>query len=259
MWSLVFSALVIVYKGEGGLFINSCREMYRAKLPFIKMTSAALMIMINWGTYIYCVANGRVLESALAYFINPMLSILLGFVILKERLKKLEFLAIFISLSGVLIILVYNGTLPLLSLTMAIPFSLYGLIKKGAPLSPLHSLLFENLVLMPVVVPALLYLHFTGQGHFNFDMTGLLMVLGGPVTAIPLILYALALTKIELSSMGFLQFMSPTLLFLLGVFVYHEPLNEAYLYAFILIWTGIGIYIYSRFIADSLGRRITKS
>lgn len=251
LWSLVFSSIVTALKGEFREFMAVVREMWRERLPFIKMTAAGLLIMMNWGAYIYCVTTGRVLDAALAYFINPIISILLGFLILKEKLTKLESLAILISLSGVLVILIYNGEMPLLSLSMAFTFAFYGLIKKGIVLRPLHSLLFENAVLMPIVLPALAYIHFQGLGHYNFNMTGFYLSFGGVVTAVPLILFALALKKIDLSTMGFIQFLSPTIVFLLGIFVYHEPLKEAYLYAFILIWLGIATYLYSKFIKKS--------
>lgn len=252
LWSLVFAASVTVIKGELKEFWAIVKTMWRERAPFLKMTMAGLLIMTNWGAYIYCVSTGRLLDAALAYFINPIISILLGFLILKERLSKLEILAIIISLSGVLVILIYNGELPLLSLSMAFTFAFYSLIKKKIVLKPLHSLFFENTVLMPIVIPALCYFHFQGIGNYNFNVTGLFLSLGGVVTAVPLLLFAMALKKIDLSTMGFTQFLNPTIVFLLGIFVYHEPLNQAYLYAFLMIWLGIGLYIYSRFIKKPL-------
>lgn len=248
LWSLVFAASITILKGELREFWTLVKSMWKDRTPFLKMTGAGLLIMLNWGAYIYCVSTGRLLDAALAYFINPIISILLGFLILKERLTRLEIMAIIISLSGVLVILIYNGELPLLSLTMAFSFAFYGLIKKNIVLKPLHSLFFENTVLMPIVISALCYLHFKGIGNYNLNATGLFLSLGGVVTAVPLLLFAIALKKIDLSTMGFTQFLNPTIVFLLGIFVYHEPLNQAYLSAFILIWLGIGLYIYSRFI-----------
>lgn len=248
MWSLVFAAGITILRGELGEFLSTVKSMYAERAAFFKMTAAGLLIMTNWGAYIYCVSTGRLLDAALAYFINPIISILLGSLILKERLSKLEIFAIFAALSGVFVILIYNGKLPILSLMMAFTFAFYGLIKKKIVLKPIHSLFFENAVLMPIVIPALLYLHLNSMGHFNFDSIGLFLSLGGPVTAIPLMLFAYALKKIDLSTMGFIQFLNPTIVFLLGIFVFQEKLSLPYLYAFMLIWTGIAIYVYSRFI-----------
>jgi chloramphenicol-sensitive protein RarD len=202
---------------------------------------AAIFISINWGTFLWAVNAGFVLQSSLGYFINPLLSIVLGVVFLRERLRLWQWAAIGLAAVGVLYLTVSYGAVPWISLTLATSFGLYGLIKKKAPLGSVHGLALETGWLF---LPALLWLLISDlAGHGAFLHTGRLvdvaLICGGLITIIPLVLFAAALQRVPLSLVGFLQYINPTLQFLLGVLVYHEPFSQAQLIGFSIVWLAL--------------------
>jgi chloramphenicol-sensitive protein RarD len=206
--------------------------------------AAAVAIAINWFVYIWAVSAGFIVQTALGYFINPLVSVLMGVVILRERLRPRQWVAIALAAAGVLYLTVYYGTVPWIALTLAGSFGTYGLLKKTAPLGPLHGLTLETGILF---VPALAWLVFedhAGRGAFLHagPLMTLLMIGAGPVTTLPLLLFAAAARRIPLSMMGMLQYINPTIQFLLGVFLYKEPFSRGQLAGFGLVWAALLVF-----------------
>ncbi len=246
-WSFVVTGIGLYVFMDYKSFHKKLKQMWKEKTPFIISILCSFLIAINWGTYIYAVVTDRVLDASLGYYINPIVTIALGALFLKEKLIRSQKLAILISFLGVLVVIFYSGKLPWISIVLPLSFATYSLLKKKLDLKPMESLFLECLFLMPIVIPYLIYLHINNSSSFAIDMTGLLLVISGPVTLLPLFLYAAALRRIKLSDVGITQYLSPTIAFSIGYFVLHEEANVSYLVALILIWIGIILYIKSLF------------
>lgn len=205
---------------------------------------AAVLIAINWLTYVWSVNSGFILEASLGYFINPLLSVLLGVIVLRERLRPIQWIPIGLAALGVAYLMFANGGQLWIPLTLALSFGFYGLIKKTAPLNSLFGLALETGILF---LPALAYLSFmelNGSGAFlHTSLTSdLLMIGAGIVTTIPLLMFATAARQIPLSMVGILQYITPTLQFLIGVFVYHEQFDRTRLIGFGIVWIALIIF-----------------
>ena len=205
---------------------------------------AAVLISVNWLTYVWAVNAGYIVESSLGYFINPLLSVLLGVIILRERLRPMQWLAVALAALGVLYLTVIYGRPPWIALTLAFTFGLYGLVKKIAPLGSLYGLTLETGILF---LPALLYLAYaqiSGSGALFNDgpRTDILLIGAGVVTAIPLLMFASAAKKITLTMVGLMQFIAPTLQFMIGVFLYNEPFSHNQLIGFSIVWLALIIF-----------------
>jgi chloramphenicol-sensitive protein RarD len=200
----------------------------------------ALLIGVNWLIYIWAVNAGHVLETSLGYFINPLVNVALGVIVLRERLRKAQIGAVTLAATGVAILAVAQGSLPWISLALAFSFSLYGLIRKMAPADPLTGLLAETALLAPL---ALIYLATLGAGSFGQSgSTDALLILSGLVTAAPLLLFAAAGKRLRYATLGLLQYVAPTIQFLLAVLLFKEPLSGAHLVTFACIWIGLAVY-----------------
>ena len=218
---------------------------------------SAVLIGVNWLTYVWAVNAGFIVETSLGYFINPLLSVLMGVVFLRERLRAWQWLPIGLATAGVLYLTfayrvsAAHGTLPWIALTLAFSFGLYGLIKKVAPLSSLHGLTLETGILFLPALAYLLYSDVTGQGAFLHTGTGsdLLLVGAGAVTTVPLLMFAAGVRRIPLSLVGILQYITPTMQFLLGVLVYHEPFDQNRLIGFGIVWLALIIFGVEGFLA----------
>lgn len=206
---------------------------------------AAVAISINWLSFVWAVNNDRVLESALGYYIAPLVSVGLGVVVMKERLSRWQWLAIIVAGLGVTCIAISGGAMPWVSIAMAVSFAIYGLLKKHVPASALGGLLMENIVLCAPAIIYLIFLSRVGLGTMGRGgwATDLLMIGGGIVTVPPLMLFAVAARRVSLSTVGVLQYIGPTLQFLLGVQVVGESLSPGRLFGFTLVWTGSVVYI----------------
>jgi chloramphenicol-sensitive protein RarD len=205
---------------------------------------AAVLIGVNWLTYVWAVNAGFIVETSLGYFITPLISVLLGVVFLRERLRLWQWVPILLVLTGVLYLTLVYGSLPWIALTLACTFGLYGLVKKIAPLDSVGGLTLETGLLL---VPALLYLLYAeraGQGAFLHlgTATDALLVGAGLVTTVPLIMFAAAAQRIPLSLVGILQYIAPTLQFLVGVLVYEEPFTSSQFIGFGIVWTALIIF-----------------
>ncbi|PID66769.1 MAG: protein RarD [Gammaproteobacteria bacterium] len=212
------------------------------KKMLLLLTATALLISINWLLYIWAVSNGHVLESSLGYYINPLVSVVLGMLFLGERLRRFQYLAVLFAFVGVLFLALMHGQIPWVALGLAFSFAFYALLRKWVELAAQSAMLIETGLLL---MPALCYLVLVGQNNAIISGGGfmrLLLICGGAVTLLPLILLTGALKTLPLSTIGFLQYLSPTMQFLIGLLVFNEPFDIYRGISFLLIWTGLVIY-----------------
>ena len=240
LWSFLMLFAVILLARRGRAFRTAIRTPRVLRVYLV----AAALIGVNWLTYVWAVNAGFIVETSLGYFINPLFSVLLGVVILRERLRPWQWVPIGLAAVGVLYLTLIYGSLPWIALTLASTFGIYGLVKKTAPLGSLYGLTLETGILF---VPALLYLLYaaaTGSGVFlHTDAASDVLLVGtGLVTAIPLLMFAAAAQRIPLSVVGIVQYIAPTLQFLLGVLVYGEPFTSAKLIGFGLVWAALILF-----------------
>jgi chloramphenicol-sensitive protein RarD len=205
---------------------------------------AGVLLTINWLVYVWGVNSGFIVETSLGYFINPLVSVMLGVLFVGERLRTSQWIPIGIAAVGVAYLTVAYGRLPWIALTLALTFGFYGLVKKLAPLGSFHGLTLETGIVFPVALVYLLIVGLQGSGAFLQDgpQTTLLLLCAGPVTTIPLLLFASAAKEIPLAVVGLLQYIAPTLQFLIGVFIYKEPFDRSLLIGFIIIWIALILF-----------------
>ncbi len=207
-------------------------------------TASALLLSSNWFLYIWSVDHDRVIDASLGYFMTPLVNVLLGAIVLHERLRKLQWAAVAMAAVGVLWLTWQAGHPPWISLLLGITFGGYGLLRKTAALGALEGLSLETAVLFPLAVVTLLFM--TAQGAHGFadasPLTQTLMVLSGPITAVPLLLFAAGARRVPLSTMGLLQYLTPTLQLLVGIWLYNEPFGGARLIGFAAIWVALALY-----------------
>lgn len=239
VWSLVFVLMVLAVR----------RDWTWLKTAFTRRTlmiylSAGVLLTANWLLYVYAVNTGLVVEASLGYFINPLISVLFGVIFLKERLPLNKWIAIGLAAIGVLYLTVRYGSFPWLAIGLALTFGIYGLIKKISPYDALHGLTMETLMVFPPILIYLLVLEVQGQGAFlhGAPTVSLLLILAGVVTSIPLLLFSAAARSIPLSTVGLLQYLTPTGQFLLAVFFFAEPFSPDQLVGFIIIWVALAIF-----------------
>ena len=240
VWSLVFLAFVLlVIRG----WRNLVRTM-RSKRTFGLLALAAVFLSINWGVYVWAVQSNLVVEASLGYFMNPLVSVGLGVVILRERLRHLQWAAVGIAIVAVIVLAVAMGHPPWISLVLATSFGIYGLLKKVADVGSVASLTIETIVLTPVALMIILIELQGGHAGLIQDGPGTtaLLVLLGPVTAIPLIAFGAAATRIPLSSLGLMQFLTPTLAFITAITIFHESMTTGRWLGFIIVWLALGLF-----------------
>jgi chloramphenicol-sensitive protein RarD len=240
VWSVVFVALLLAAMRNVGFL----RSLLRQRRALLGIVAAAALIAVNWGTYIYGVDSERVVEVALGYFINPLVSVLLGVGVLRERLRPAQWLALVISGAAVAVLTVDYGRLPWLALILAVSFAAYGLVKKQLALPAAEGLFVESAVL---ALPALGYLGWlvdTGDVVFGTVSAGhtALLVLAGAATATPLLLFAGAANRLPLTALGMLQYLNPTLQLGCGVLIFHEPMPPVRLAGFVLVWSALLVF-----------------
>jgi chloramphenicol-sensitive protein RarD len=205
---------------------------------------SAALLTLNWLTYVWSVHHQHLLDASLGYFILPLVNVALGFVFLRERPRPGQWLAVAVATAGVLWLTVQTGRLPWIALVLAVTFGFYGLLRKVASLGALEGLALETMLLAPLGLGALAWWSAQGQGVLvQGDASSIAwLLLAGPLTAIPLLLFAAGARRIPLTTLGILQYISPTLQFALGVWVFHEPFQMARLAGFVLIWAALGVY-----------------
>ena len=241
VWAVPFCALLLAITGRMGNF----KALLRSPKAWRAMSLSAVLISINWLAFIWAIANDRVIEASLGYFINPLLSILLGMVFLGERLRRAQWLAIALAAVGVSYMTAREGA-PIVAFTVAITFAFYGLVRKKAHPGPLAGLMFETSLLFPFALAYMVYLQFAPDHTLAFVEGGLgtsaLLMAAGAITCIPLLLFAVGAKKLPLSTMAFLQFLTPTLQFAMGL-LYGEPFSLTRVVSFSLIWAGVILFI----------------
>src|SRR5680860_24476 len=242
VWSLVATAvLIVVLKRRKNLKVVLTTPRTRAILAI-----AAVVIAVNWGTYIWGVNNDHVVEASLGYFINPLVTVMMGVLVLGERLRRLQWVAMGLATVAVVGITIEYGRPPWVALVLAFSFGTYGLAKKKANAGAVESLTVETLVLTPIALGYLLWL--MGQGTSTFGHAGLghvaLIVGTGVVTAIPLICFGAAATRVSMTTLGMLQYLAPTIQFALGVFLFHEPMPTMRWLGFALVWVALAIFTF---------------
>lgn len=240
LWSLVFLAIILTYRRQWQWLRSSLRN--RRSLPVL--VAASVLLAVNWFTYVWGVNHGFVVETSLGYFIVPLISVVLGVVVLRERLRAWQWVAVAFATVGVLYLTLGYGAFPWIALILAFSFGAYGLLQKKIRLDSLEGLSAEMAILAIPALLILLGMEWQGSAAFGYTdtLTTLLLVGTGVVTAIPLLFFGSAARLIPLSAIGLLQYIAPTLQFLLGVFLYNEPFTVERLIGFSIIWVALAIY-----------------
>lgn len=247
-WSLVFLFGVLAWLRRYAWL----RDVARQPRTLALFAASATLLACNWLVYILAVQRGHVVEASLGYFINPLVNVLLGVLVLHERLRALQWLAVAVAAAGVLWLTWLAGQPPWIALVLAGSFGLYGLMRKTAPLGALEGLALENLLLAPLAVPALLWWSFARDGVLVAGPASQIgwLLLSGPLTALPLLWFAGAARRLKLATLGLVQYIAPTLQLMLAVWVFHEPFDTRRLLGFVLIWSALALVS-----ADALGWR----
>ena len=239
LWSFIFFAVIIFFRAEWRGLIKKIKSSKKKWILFVP----ALLLGSNWLMYIWAVNAGFIIETSLGYFISPLISVFLGVVFLKESLRKIQWLAVGIAVVGVLVMTIIYGQFPWISVYLAGTWGTYGLLRKKSPLSSVEGLTLETACMALPALVYLIYLSLFGSGWFLSEVpTTLLLIGAGAISGLPLLIYITAARLIKLSLIGILQYIDPTLIFLIGAFIYNEPLNEAKIVGFVFIWTALIIY-----------------
>jgi chloramphenicol-sensitive protein RarD len=209
----------------------------------------AVLITANWSIYVWAIAVDRTVETALGYYINPLVNVVVGALLLSEKLDRLQIVAVALAAAAVTILTIEQGILPWVSLALAFSFAAYGFFRKTLPIGPSQGFLLEVLILSVPALAYVIWLQATGQGHFLSGSTNdtLLLIGCGPITAVPLLLFAFGARLLRLSTIGIMQYIAPTMVFLIAVFAFHEPFGTAQAIAFALIWSALALYTFAMF------------
>lgn len=238
VWSLVFVAIVLGFGRRFGWIL----ELGRRRLALL--TLASVLITVNWGTFIYGVNSGHVVETSLGYFISPLVTVALGVIVLRERLGRLQLVAVVIAVVAVAVLTLDYGRPPWIALTLACSFGSYGLAKNRAGVGGTQSLAFETGVLFAPALAYLVWLGAAGDSTFTSEGAGhaTLMAAGGIATAVPLMLFGAAAIRLPLTTLGLIQYLTPIMQFLIGVLVYDEPMPASRLAGFLLVWIALSVF-----------------
>lgn len=238
VWTMLLMAVVLVVLRR----LPDLRSISRR--TWLLLAAASALICVNWGVYVYAVSNSHVVDAALGYFINPLVSVLFGVVIFGERLSRAQMVAVLIAAIAVIVMSVAAGTVPVIGLVLAFSFALYGAVKKVVPVDPGISVGLEAVIAAPFAIGVMAVLAVTGGGAVGNYGAGqlVLLVLTGPITAIPLLCFAAAAQRLPLVTLGLLQYLTPSMQMILGVAVAHEPMPAARWIGFGLIWTALAVF-----------------
>lgn len=243
IWSLPLAAIILALMGR----TKDIAAALRSPRTLAMACLTATLITINWGIYVWAIFNDHAVDAALGYYITPLINVLLGAVFLKERLSKVQVLAVVLAAAAVLLLTVEQGGLPWVSIILPLSFAFYGFFRKSLPIGPSQGFMLEVMILFIPASVYVLWLFSQGQEHFigGESTDVMLLMLAGVVTAIPLIMYATGAKLLRYSTLGLMQYITPTMLFFVAIFAFKEPFNMVQLYAFILIWIGLIIYTVS--------------
>src|SRR5699024_9116714 len=256
LWSFIFMMGIVISLRKWTPFVQECRRIWNHKKQLFSITLASVVISLNWLTYIWAVNSGYVVQASLGYYINPLISILLGMIVLQETLTKRQWISFIIAAAGVFYLTFHFGIFPWVSVLLALSFGAYGLLKKTVDISAMFGLTIETMIVTPVAVIYLLTMPsstISPSSFFTFD--GLLLIGAGIATAVPLLLFASGVKHIPLAMLGFLQYIAPTIMLLLGVFHFKETFSFAHFISFGMIWIALLIYMGSAIQRSSFQRR----
>ncbi|MCD1264161.1 EamA family transporter RarD [Shinella sp. AETb1-6] len=240
IWSVPLAGLVLVWLGRTA----DIKAALRSPRMLGMATLTAVLITINWGIYVWAIGAGRAIETALGYYVNPLFSIFLGAVLLKEKLDRAQIVAIALAAVAVAILAFDAGGLPWVSLSLCVSWAFYAFCRKALPIGPNQGFFLEVLILSVPAIGYVIWLESTGQGHFgDTGMADVLWLLScGIVTAVPLMVYANGAKLLRLSTIGIMQYIAPTMIFIIAVFAFGEPFGTVKLIAFVFIWAALFIY-----------------
>jgi chloramphenicol-sensitive protein RarD len=239
VWSMVVLLGVLVYQQRMG----ELKTLWKSPQDWGALVITASLLAFNWGLYIYAVNTARVVEASLGYYINPLVNVILGVIFLKEHLRPTQKLAVVLAAVGVVNFVWHLGQLPWIALGLAVSFGFYGLLRKTVAIAPLSGLVMETLLIAPVAALVIGYSAISGNGQLGVKWsTDLLLISSGVMTSFPLLWFNNAAQRLQLSTLGFLQYLAPSLGLMLGVFLYHEPFTPTHAVTFSLIWVAILIY-----------------
>ena len=247
-WSFVLLIAVILLTRQWQNFYGAVQSPKTIAIYSI----AAVLLSVNWLIYVWGVNAGFIIETSLGYFINPLISVLLGVIFLRERLRMMQWLPVALAAVGVLYLTLAYGRLPWIALSLAFSFGIYGLVKKLAPLGSLYGLTLETALVFPLALFYLAFVGFRETGSFLHEgaLTDLLLIGTGAVTSIPLLMFASAARQIPLTMIGVLQYIAPTIQFLIGIFLYHEPFDRSRLIGFGLVWIALIVFWAENYLAS---------
>jgi chloramphenicol-sensitive protein RarD len=239
-WSLVFVLVWMYFRGE----LGQLRESLTNRSVVLRLATSAALISVNWLTFVYGVGHGRVVETSLGYFIGPLVNVLLGVVVLRERLTPVQWTSVGLATLGVAYLTYITSGLPWIALTIAVSFSCYGFVRKVVKIEALPGLAMETLILTPLALGWLIWSEAKGVGSFGHvdAVLNFLLVLSGPATAFTLYLFSYAARRLSYSTVGLLQYIAPSLQFASGLFILHEPFDHARLIGFVMIWAALVLY-----------------
>jgi chloramphenicol-sensitive protein RarD len=257
VWTCVALGAVILLSGQAKRFLAAATPPGVWKVYL----AAAVLMSINWLVFTLAVNSGHVTQTGLGYYISPLVGVLVGVVLLRERLRPWQWISVGLATAGVLYLAWSHGSVPWMAIVLALSFGAYGLVKKVATLDPLHGLMLETMMLLPAAAGYLGYCEFTGQGAFLHAGAGptALMIASGVVSLSPLLLFAFAAQRIPLSRLGLLQYITPTMQLLLGVVVYHEPFTSGSLAGFGMVWTALLIFALEGFLARPVRQKLASA
>jgi len=250
IWSFIFTLLLVIVGRNFKQLMMDLKELWGNQKDFWSLVIASYLVTGNWFTYIYAVNAGYIVQTSLGYYINPLLSVVLGIVFFKEKLSKAQQLAVVIAAAGVLILTISYGEIPWIAFTLAITFALYGLIKKSLKINASRGLTIETFFVLPVALIYFGYLVATDKAmFFSSDLsTVILLILTGVATAVPLIFFAKGTKTMPLYMSGFIQYIAPTIMLLVGIFMYDEQFSKIEFLSFSFIWCALILFTISKIV-----------
>ncbi len=257
VWAFVSTVIAVLIMKNGRLLIADIRELWKSQSQFWSLFIATVLITANWFTYIWAVNHDYIVQTSLGYYFNPLVSVLLGIIFLKEKLSSSQKVAFLLAFTGVIILTVSYGRIPWIALCLAITFAIYGFIKKNIKLDALRGLAIETLFITPFAIGYYIFLFMKGQAVFlhGDSKTDILLILTGIATALPLVMYAKGVQMIPLYVAGFIQYIAPTLMLFIGVVVYKESFGGIEMLSFSFIWAALILFTVSKVYASIAAKR----
>lgn len=247
IWSFVFTLLFIIIIKQREFLVEDLKSLWKNKKLFFSLLAASFVISCNWFLYIFAVNNNHVVDASLGYYINPLITVVFGMIFFKEKLSKMQISAVIVAFIGVLSLTIGYGEVPWLALLIALSFASYSALKKQISLNATRGLAVETLFMLPFALGYYIYIMSTDKMsflHVNWK-TDIILILGGIVTAFPLVLFAKGAKLLPQYVIGFIQYMTPTIVLVLGIMLYHEPFTKTELVSFSFIWLSIIIFTFS--------------